>query len=125
MLYWEAERPELGVVHHLAVLCYHLQHPSLYSQEGLLHGIKLLDEFINGVTPAESRKLHSTTVDSGHRTFNITARPDNYGEYPQPISWKMTVTDVIEAGINHYIESVEAWVHAIHADLVQAELLKR
>ncbi len=36
MLGWESERPSvLGEVHHLMVLCYHLQHPSLYSPEGL------------------------------------------------------------------------------------------
>ena len=35
LLFWENERPELGEVHHLLVLCYHLQHPSLYSAEGL------------------------------------------------------------------------------------------
>ena len=29
MLFWEAENPANGEVHHLAVLCYHLQHPHL------------------------------------------------------------------------------------------------
>ena len=34
MLFWEAEHPAYGAeVHHLLVLCYYLQHPSLYSPD--------------------------------------------------------------------------------------------
>lgn len=46
MLFWEAENPAYGEVHHLMVLCYHLQHPSLYSPEGLTEARKLLAEFV-------------------------------------------------------------------------------
>ncbi len=35
MLYWETEEPSRWAVHHLMVLCYHLQHPHLYSPETL------------------------------------------------------------------------------------------
>jgi hypothetical protein len=46
MLYWEAEYSEYGVVHHLMVFCYHLQHPRLYSPQGLEVGKRLLTDFL-------------------------------------------------------------------------------
>jgi hypothetical protein len=39
MLAWEFEHPEAASVHHLTVLCYYLQHPSMYSPEGLAHAL--------------------------------------------------------------------------------------
>jgi hypothetical protein len=42
MLFWENEVPENGAVHHLAVLCYHIQHPHLYSPGGLAESMGLL-----------------------------------------------------------------------------------
>ncbi len=46
MLYWENAQPELGSVHHLMVLCYHLQHPCLLSKAGLDYGVELLRDFL-------------------------------------------------------------------------------
>ena len=47
MLFWEVENPGDGAeVHHLMVLCYHLQHPSLYSPAGLSEARRLLAEFV-------------------------------------------------------------------------------
>ena len=46
MLYWEAEFPALGVVHHLMVLCYHLQHPHLYSARTLTDAQGMLVDFV-------------------------------------------------------------------------------
>src|SRR5688500_17798962 len=68
-LYWESEDPALGVVHHLMVLCYHLQHPSLYSPEGLRFGRQLLADFVEGgVSPQEVRGRERDRLDSGKRT---------------------------------------------------------
>ena len=65
MLYWENEQPELGSVHHLMVLCYHLQHPSLLSQAGLDTGVQLLRDFLeNGLTPEQARREKRQEVDS-------------------------------------------------------------
>ena len=47
MLAWEFEYPEVNSVHHLMVLCYHLQHPSLYSPDGLGRAIHILAEFLD------------------------------------------------------------------------------
>src|SRR5262245_38185795 len=72
MLYWEFEYPDLGVVHHLMVLCYHLQHPSLYSPEGLRYSMQLLVDFVErGVSPQESRQRSRVIVDSANRKWKI------------------------------------------------------
>ena len=56
MLFWENENPGYGEVHHLTVLCYHIQHPSLYSPEGLSEAIRLLSGFLEqDLTPQQSR----------------------------------------------------------------------
>jgi len=71
MLFWENEYPGYGEVHHLTVLCYHLQHPSLYSPEGLSGGIQLLADFVErGVTPEDSRKRSRAAVDSSAHLEN-------------------------------------------------------
>ena len=48
MLAWEFEYPEVNSVHHLMVLCYHFQYPSLYSPDGLGGFIHNLAEFLDG-----------------------------------------------------------------------------
>ncbi len=52
MLFWENEDSANWAVHHLTVLCYHLQHPSLYAPDGLEHATGLLIKFVDeGVDP--------------------------------------------------------------------------
>ena len=118
LLFWENERPELGEVHHLMVLCYHLQHPSLYSAEGLAHSRRLLAEFVaGGLSPAEARRRQRAAVDSGGRGWSITARPGNQGAYEQPPAWQLRVQDVVAGGPDHYPENVRRWAGAIVRDL--------
>jgi hypothetical protein len=110
MLYWENEVPALGEVHHLMVLCYYLQHPTLYSPDGLQNGIELLEDFVErGLSPAEARRQNRSQVDSGSRVWKITARPGQTGNYPHPMDWKMTAVDVVAAGRDAYVESVRRW----------------
>ncbi|MCC6904431.1 MAG: hypothetical protein IT326_01215 [Anaerolineae bacterium] len=114
MLYWEAERPELGAVHHLMVLCFHLQHPALYSPEGLEEAKRLLIAFVRaGASPEAVRRDAARAVDSGRRSYSITARPDAEGRYARPAAWQMTTADVIAGGIGQYTTQVEAWARAI------------
>ena len=110
MLYWEHENPANWEVHHLMVLCYHLQHPSLYAPDGLATSKNLLVTFVDGgVSPQEVRVQSRDIVDSGKRKFKITATPDLHGAYANPIRWSMTTADVIDAGIDGYIDSGYAW----------------
>jgi hypothetical protein len=118
MLFWEAENPEYGIVHHLMVLCYHLQHPSLYSPDGLDTAKRLLTDFlVRGLTPAEVRRDNRHAVDSGNRAWKIKGTPNSRGSYQHPIQWQMTAADVIASDADHYCESVKAWAWSIYETL--------
>ena len=118
MLFWEAEYPALGEVHHLMVLCYHLQHPSLYSPEGLTEARRLLMEFVErGASPAEVRKRNRAWVDSSQRDWKITTTATSDGSYDPPIQWTMTVIDVVAGGADHYCANVRQWAQAINEAL--------
>ena len=120
LLYWENEVPEYGEVHHLTVLCYHLQHPGLYSPEGLQYARKLLADFLaGGLSPAKVRRQQRDQVDSGKRQFKITSSPGSQGAYPTPIHWSMTVADVVAAGKARYPVSVRAWAESIFHTLAE------
>ena len=115
MLYWEAENPSYGEVHHLMVLCYHLQHPSLYSPEGLHEAIQLLDDFLErGLTPEQARKRNRSALNSSTRTWKITGTPTSHGTYDPPIIWKMTASDVIGGGKDAYCEKVREWAKSVN-----------
>ncbi len=117
MLFWEAENPANGEVHHLAVLCYHLQHPHLYSPETLVMARKMLADFVvGGVTPQEMRRRNKDKVASNKRDWKITGDKIS-GAYDRPIQWTMTVADVIADGSEHYRESVRAWARSMHEAL--------
>lgn len=121
MLYWENEDPARLVVHHLLVLCYHLQHPSLYSAEGLAHGRALLADFVaGGLVPQEARRRDRERVASGNRAWPVTSRPGNAGAYERPIAWTMTPADVVAGGAEQYVDNVLAWAEAAHRSLSEA-----
>jgi hypothetical protein len=120
LLFWENERPELGQVHHLLVLCYHLQHPSLYSAEGLAHARRLLAEFVEGgLSPAVARRRQRAAVDSGGRGWSVTARPGNHGRYEHQPAWTMRAADVVAGGMDNYVANVRAWAGQVHRTLVE------
>ncbi len=115
MLYWEAEVPARGEVHHLMVLCYHLQHPSLYSPDGLRHALGLLQDFVaHGKAPAEVRRRQRQQVASDQRAWKITARPGAHGAYDRRIAWTMTAADVIAGGADAYCDNVRLWAASIY-----------
>ncbi len=118
MLFWEAENPSYGEVHHLTVLCYHLQHPSLYSPDGLKEGRRLLMEFVeHGTSPVEVRKRNRGRVASGRRDWKIKGTAASHGSYEPPVRWTMTAADVIAGGADHYCDNVRAWARAINETL--------
>ena len=122
MLAWEWEDPRNLVVHHLMVLSYHLQHPSLYSPQGLDEAKRLLVESLEGGTsPEEMRKRNRWKVDSGNREWKIKGTPASHGSYDPPIEWTMTATEVIEGGIGNYRDHVRAWARSILASLEAAD----
>jgi hypothetical protein len=117
---WELEHQRYEV-HHLMVLCYHLQHPGLYSPEALKLAKKLLVEFLEeGVTPQAVRKRSSRALDSGTRTYKIKGTPDSHGAYEKPVQWEMLAADVTRAGIDHYYPSVRRWAESTLKGLHQS-----
>ncbi len=119
MLFWEAEYPAYGAeVHHLAVLCYHLQHPSLFSPDGLREARRLLREFVeHGAAPAEVRQQNRARVDSGRRDWKIKATATSHGSYDRALAWPLTAADVVAGGSDHYCDNVRAWAQAINETL--------
>jgi hypothetical protein len=91
-----------------------LQHPSLYSAEGLRYARQLLADFVTGgLSPKEARRRNREAVNSGRRDWSITARPGSRGAYEQSVEWTMTAADVVEAGAEAYCESVRNWAKSI------------
>jgi len=119
MLVWEAENPSYGLaVHHLMVLCYHLQHPSLYSPEGLRGAMHLLADFLErGVTTEEVRRRYRATVDSRRRTWKIKGTHVSHGVYDPPIQWTITAAHVTAGGVDNYCDSVRTWARSVYEAL--------
>ena len=114
MGYWEIENLALQVVHHLMVLAYHLQHPSLYSPYGLNSAKGLLVEFLErGATTEQVRKRNRDVMDSGKRTFKIKGTPTSHGAYDHPVTWTMKAADVTAGGVDAYCDSVRAWARSV------------
>lgn len=123
-LYWEFEHPDLGQVHHLMVLCYHIQHPHLYSEDGLRGAHELLRQFVaTDISPHAIRQQIKEQVDSGNRQHTIRGTGTNQGRYPRTIPWTMHARDVVNGGYPHYIENVQTWAHAIYQNLLSEGIL--
>lgn len=115
MLFWETEYPAYGAeVHHLMVLSYYLQHPSLYSPAGLNEARRLLVEFVeHGASPGEVRQRNRARVDSSRRDWKITATAASRGSYAQAMTWQMTAADVVAGGSENYCNNVRTWARLI------------
>lgn len=120
MGFWELDN-QLYDVHHLMVLSYHLQHPSLYSPQTLKDSVQMLVQFLeSGVTPQQMRKQIGRAVDSGVRKHKIKGTPDSHGEYAHPVTWTKTAADVTGGGIEHFYDNVRQWAASILASLREA-----
>jgi hypothetical protein len=116
---WEAgDLAALGGVHHLMVLCYHLQHPAKYSSEGLAYGLELLVDFVEGgLTIEEARRRNQSALDPASRTWKIRGTPASYGTYQHPIRWRITTAEVAAGGPENYVSGVKTWARATLEDL--------
>jgi Family of unknown function (DUF5946) len=118
MLYWENENPALGEVHHLTVLCYHLQHPSVLSPEWLDWAKQALVDFVvENVSPQTIRKRYTGMLDASRRTWKIKATPGHKGSYENPVAWSMVADQVVSRGAEAYVSTVKAWAASILKDL--------
>src|SRR5215813_9031373 len=89
MGYWENEHPDFAMqVHHLMVLSYFLQHPSLYSPEGLRGAKALLVDYLEGgMTPQQTRARDRAKLDSSQRQYKIKGTASSHGSYNPPVNW--------------------------------------
>lgn len=124
LLSWEWEH-DLMQEHHLLVVCYHLQHPYLYSREGLAGALDVLRRWvIEGEYVFAVREDIRARVASDRRKTPITARPDNEGAYAHPVRWAMTAADVVANGHERYYASVRAWAASVVEALREAGVLR-
>lgn len=121
-LAWDFEDPGAGTVHHLTVLCYHLQHPNLYSPEGLRYAEGLLVEFLEqGKSPETVRRENSETVQNNRRNWTVTGSGHSKAEYRTLPTWTMTIRDVVSGGLGNYPARVRAWSESILKALRESE----
>ena len=114
MLEWEFEDQRRGVVHHLTVLSYHLQHPGLYSPEGMAGARQLLVDLLErGRSPLEVRIQQRSMVSSTNRQWKIKGTAASHGSYDHPVRWTMTAADVVAGGPDHYCDNVKSWAGSI------------
>jgi len=109
-----------GVVHHLTVAAYMVQHSSKMTREGWLFERNLLRQFlIENKPPAYIRKQNKDVVDSGKRKFKIKSKTG------LPVidknTWKKTILDVRADNADVYSEDITAWARSV---LEEAEELE-
>jgi hypothetical protein len=109
-----------GVVHHLTVAAYMLQHSSKLTREGWLHERKLLREFlIENKPPATVRRQSRDLVDSIRRTFKIKSTDGK--SVINKTSWKMTILDIQMESAEEYCKDVTAWARSVLEDVEAIE----
>jgi len=107
----EFEDAGYGVVHHLTVSAYMVQHSSKLTREGWLHERELLREFLVENKPsAFIRKQNKKLVDSGKRKFKIKSR-DGLPVISKN-QWTKTILDVRVDNAEDYCEDVTAWARS-------------
>jgi hypothetical protein len=103
------------------VLCYHLQHPHLYSARGIEYGLKLLVTFMATADfdPQSFNRQQRGAVatspnpDQNQRRWPITARPGDEGSYDAPVRWTLTAAAVVQRGAAGYEPSVREWAQSL------------
>ena len=101
-----------GIVHHLTVAAYMLQHSSKLTCEGWLHMRGLLREFlVENKPPAFIRRQNRDLVDSGKRKFKIASK-DGLPVITKS-TWTKTILDVRMGNAEVYCEDVTAWAKSV------------
>ena len=109
-----------GIVHHLTVTAYMIQHSSKLTREGWLYERELLRDFlVENRPPAFIRKQNRDLVDSGKRTFKIKSRDGL--PVINKTTWTKTILDVRTKNAEVYCADVSTWAWAVLED---AETIK-
>jgi hypothetical protein len=123
MLFWENEYPQYTLeVHNFLVTCYYVQHPHLYSPEGLSGAITMLGEFVSGVTPQQMRDKIRDKVNSSNRTWKIKGTAESHGSYAVPVPWTMFARDITSRPVEDYADNIQAWARSMYRALETVHL---
>jgi hypothetical protein len=110
-----------GVVHHLTVAAYMLQHSSKLTREGWLHERNLLKEFlVENKPPTFIHKQNRDVVDSGKRTFKI--KSTDRKPIINKTTWTKTILDIRMDKAEEYCEDVMAWARSVLEDADSVKL---
>jgi hypothetical protein len=122
MIKWDFEDFKgVGQIHHLTVLSYNLQHPSLYSPRGLEYAKESLEEFTSHPTSySEHGARDSQKLSSDVRDWKITGTPESHGEYIGKPAWKILASDVVDGGLENYVENVKKWSASVLESLKES-----
>jgi hypothetical protein len=107
--------PAAGMVHHLTVACYMIQH-GRYTDEGVAWIRTMLENVLEkGLSPVDVRKQSRAEVDSGRRTWKVI-RPTSAPLRP---NWSVTIADIAQGtpGRDTHCERVTKWAHSVLAEM--------
>lgn len=111
----EFQDPAFGVVHHLTVTAYMLQHSSQMTREGWIHQREILHQLlIEDKPPAFIRQQNKDLVDSGKRAFKIKSKDGK--PVINKTTWTKTVLDIRMENAEEYCEDVIAWASFVLQD---------
>lgn len=97
-----------GVVHHLTVPTYMLQHPRDISAEGWRNMRQTLHAFvIDGVAPREHRAAIRDEVAAGARTWSFKKGPRI--SLPPDFRWTQNIDAIDESDAAAYRRQIETW----------------
>ena len=109
-----------GVVHHLTVPAYILQHSSHLSADGWQAMCQILHDFlVAGVSPARMRQLIQKQQKIRPKSFSMVKG----AVAAQPTwTWTKTILTVRLDDPTRYCADVRAWAEAVHRDIQQADI---
>lgn len=113
MLALEFEDPAVfGAVHHLTVICFNLQHSSMFTDESIAWMRSTVQAIVEeGLSPAELRERSMKTFGGKVKVLTKVpkASPRN--------AWSMTVLDIRTDSPDMYVKDVNAWAKSILQDM--------
>lgn len=111
----EFENPaSYGVVHHLTVISYMLQHNE-YSRAAWLEAREILAQFIDhNLAPAEMRRRNQRAFENVQRPWRVTE--DEKLSEVDNIQWTRTIADVRLDNADLYRTDVRRWAESVLAD---------